>query len=93
MVGTPIGSLFTSSQFLNIGSTAAMMLAVGEVLADFSQENVLTALVTLQPLANMLNGWLKQSAWPPPTVAKCVWLSFSMSISPPLALTRKQVML
>ncbi len=36
IVGTPIGSLFTSSQFMNIGSTAAMMLAVGGVLVDYS---------------------------------------------------------
>ena len=32
IVGTPIGSLFTSSQFMNLGSTAAMMLAVGGVM-------------------------------------------------------------
>ena len=50
IVGTPIGSLFTSSQFMNIGSTAAMMLAVGGVLAGFSEENILTALVTLTVL-------------------------------------------
>ena len=31
IVGTPIGSLFTSSQYMNIGSTAAMMLAAGGV--------------------------------------------------------------
>ncbi|MCP4360621.1 MAG: SulP family inorganic anion transporter [Chloroflexi bacterium] len=50
IVGTPIGSLFTSSQFMNIGSTAAMMLAVGGALAGFSEENILTALVTLTVL-------------------------------------------
>jgi SulP family sulfate permease len=53
MVGTPIGSLFTSSQFMNIGSTAAMMLAVGGVLAGFSEENILTALVTLTVLIGL----------------------------------------
>jgi SulP family sulfate permease len=53
MVGTPIGSLFTSSQFMNIGSTAAMMLAVGGVLAGFNEENILTALVTLTVLIGL----------------------------------------
>ncbi len=47
IVGTPIGSLFTSSQFMNIGSTAAMMLAVGGVLSGFSSDNIVTAMVTL----------------------------------------------
>ena len=53
IVGTPIGSLFTSSQFMNIGSTAAMMLAVGGVLVDYSEENVLAALVTLTVLIGL----------------------------------------
>ena len=53
IVGTPIGSLFTSSQFMNIGSTAAMMLAVGGVLAGFSEENILTAMVTLTILIGL----------------------------------------
>ncbi|HEY54414.1 MAG TPA: SulP family inorganic anion transporter [Caldilineae bacterium] len=50
IMGTPIGSLFTSSQFMNIGSTAAMMLAVGSVMAGFSGDNILTALITLTVL-------------------------------------------
>ncbi len=33
MVGTPIGSLFAGSQFMNIGLTSAMMLAVADALA------------------------------------------------------------
>jgi SulP family sulfate permease len=53
IVGTPIGSLFTSSQFMNIGSTAAMMLAVGGVLAPFSDENIVTAMVTLTVLIGL----------------------------------------
>jgi SulP family sulfate permease len=53
IVGTPIGSLFTSSQFMNIGSTAAMMLAVGGVMANFSAENTLSALVTLTVLIGL----------------------------------------
>ncbi len=47
IVGTPLGSLFTSSQFMNIGSTAAMMLAVGGALSGFGEAEILTALVTL----------------------------------------------
>lgn len=50
IMGTPIGSLFTSSQFMNIGSTAAMMLAIGGVLANFSDDNILTAMITLTVL-------------------------------------------
>ncbi len=53
IVGTPIGSLFTSSQFMNIGSTAAMMLAVGGVLSGFSAENIVTAMVTLTVLIGL----------------------------------------
>ena len=53
IVGTPIGSLFTSSQFMNIGSTAAMMLAVGGVLAAYSDENIVTAMVTLTVLIGL----------------------------------------
>jgi sulfate permease, SulP family len=53
IVGTPIGSLFTSSQFMSIGSTAAMMLATGSVLIEFSNENILSALVTLTVLIGL----------------------------------------
>ena len=53
IVGTPIGSLFTSSQYMNIGSTAAMMLAVGGVLAGVSDENIVTAMVTLTVLIGL----------------------------------------
>jgi SulP family sulfate permease len=53
IVGTPIGSLFTSSQFMNLGSTAAMMLAVAGVLADFNNENVVAAMVTLTVLIGL----------------------------------------
>ncbi len=53
IVGTPIGSLFTSSQYMNIGSTAAMMLAVGGVMANFSGDDVLTALITLTVLIGL----------------------------------------
>ncbi|MEA3334920.1 MAG: SulP family inorganic anion transporter [Chloroflexota bacterium] len=47
MTGTPIGSLFTGSQFINIGLTSAMMLAVADVLAGMDAGDTLTALFTL----------------------------------------------
>ncbi|HFD39054.1 MAG TPA: SulP family inorganic anion transporter [Anaerolineae bacterium] len=53
IVGTPLGSLFTSSQFMNIGSTAAMMLAVGGALSGFGESDLLTALVTLTVLIGL----------------------------------------
>jgi len=50
MVGTPVGSLFTSSQFMNIGLTAAMMMAVADGLAGVDSSSMVTALVTLTVL-------------------------------------------
>jgi len=62
MVGTPIGSLFTSSQFMNIGLTAAMMMAVADGLAGVDSSSIVTALVTLTVLIGafqLLLGWFK----------------------------------
>jgi len=50
MVGVPVGSLFTSSQFMNIGLTAAMMMAVADGLAGVDSGSMITALVTLAVL-------------------------------------------
>lgn len=50
MTGTPIGSLFTSSQFMNIGLANAMMIAVGDALLGFSSEDLITAMLTLTVL-------------------------------------------
>ena len=50
MVGTPVGSLFTSSQFMNIGLTAAMMMAVADALVGMDGNTMITALVTLTVL-------------------------------------------
>jgi SulP family sulfate permease len=47
MTGTPIGSLFTGSQFMNIGLTSAMMLAVADALEGVDEPNFLTVLFTL----------------------------------------------
>jgi SulP family sulfate permease len=62
MVGMPVGSLFTSSQFMNIGLTAAMMMAVADGLSGIDSGSILTALVTLTVMIGLLQlllGWLK----------------------------------
>jgi len=53
MTGTPIGSLFSGSQYMNIGLTSAMMLAVADAMAEVSSENFLTALFTLAVLIGL----------------------------------------
>jgi SulP family sulfate permease len=47
MTGTPVGSLFSSSHFMSIGLTSAMMLAVADALAGFDEPELLAALFTL----------------------------------------------
>ena len=47
MVGVPVGSFFTSSEFMNIGLTVAMMMAAAGGLAAFSGDTLPTALLTL----------------------------------------------
>lgn len=47
MTGTPIGSLFTGSQFMNIGLTSAMMLAVADAMTGIGKSQFLSALFTL----------------------------------------------
>jgi SulP family sulfate permease len=47
MTGTPVGSLFTGSQFMNIGLTSAMMLAVADAMAGIDDSQFLTTLFTL----------------------------------------------
>ena len=37
MIGVPIGSLFTSFQFMNLALTGAMMLGVAGVTTDLSE--------------------------------------------------------
>ena len=53
MVGMPVGSLFTSSQFMNIGLTAAMMMAVADGMAGIGSGDIFTALVTLTILVGI----------------------------------------
>ena len=53
MTGTPVGSLFTGSQFMNIASTSAMMLAVADALIGFDDSEFLSALFTLALLVGI----------------------------------------
>jgi SulP family sulfate permease len=62
MMGVPVGSLFTSSEFMNIGLTAAMMMAVADGLVGIDSGSIVTALVTLSimiGLFQILLGWFK----------------------------------
>ncbi len=47
MVGMPVGSLFTSSQFMNLSLIAAMMMAVTDGMMGISSGSIVTALVTV----------------------------------------------
>jgi len=53
MTGTPVGSLFSGSQYMNIGLTSAMMLAVADAMVGVSSDNFLTALFTLAVLIGL----------------------------------------
>ena len=53
MVGTPIGALFTSSEFMSLGPTSALMLIVGGILAGYSADTAVTAMVTLTVLVGI----------------------------------------
>ena len=50
MTGTPIGALLTSSHFMSIGLTSAMMLGVADALAGYSDSEFLGAMFTLAVL-------------------------------------------
>jgi SulP family sulfate permease len=47
MIGMPIAGLFTSSQFMNVNLTAAMMLITYNALAGFGSETVAGAMMML----------------------------------------------
>ena len=52
MLGTPAGSLFTGSQFMAIGLTSAMMLAVNDARLELGSAPI-TALFTLTLLVGL----------------------------------------
>jgi SulP family sulfate permease len=53
MVGTPVGALFTSSEFMSLGPTSAMMITVGTALAAYSGDTAVIAMVTLTILVGL----------------------------------------
>lgn len=53
MTGTPVGALFSGSQYMNIGLTSAMMLAVADAMTGFNAEDFLPALFTLTLLVGV----------------------------------------
>ena len=55
MTGSPIGALFTGSQFMNIGLTSAMMLAVADAMAGIDDSQFLTTLFTLTFLIGLFH--------------------------------------
>ena len=54
MTGVPLGSLFTGTQFMNIGLTSAMMLATKDALAGYDSATMLGALFTLTFLVGLI---------------------------------------
>ena len=53
MVGTPVGALTTGSVFMTVAVTSAMALAVGDSLAGYSGDELLTAAITLTILVGL----------------------------------------
>jgi SulP family sulfate permease len=53
MVGTPVGALATGSVFMTVAVTSAMALAVGDSLAGYSGDELLTAVITLTILVGL----------------------------------------
>lgn len=54
MIATPIGALFTSSVFMNVSTTGALSVAVGDALYFFPTEQKTTALITLVLLIGLV---------------------------------------
>jgi len=62
MVAVPVAALFTSSVFMNVSSTAALSLAAGAELVDFTAEQripALAALVLMVGAVQLLAGLLR----------------------------------
>ena len=53
MVGTPLGALFTGSEFMTINATGAMAVVMAGVLAEFGREQQESVLVTLTVLVGL----------------------------------------
>jgi len=53
MVGTPLGALFSGSEFMTINATGAIAVVVAGVMAEFSPAQQASALVTLTVLVGL----------------------------------------
>jgi SulP family sulfate permease len=53
MIGTPVGAMATGSVFMTVAVTSAMALAVGDSLAGYSGDALLTAVITLTILVGL----------------------------------------
>ena len=53
MVGTPVGALFTSSEFMSLGPTSPLMLTVGTALAAYSGDTACDS-----------HGYIDHPGWP-----------------------------
>lgn len=62
MIATPIGALFTSSVYMNVSTTGALSVAVGDALVNFPAAQKTAALITLVlliGLVQLLSGVLR----------------------------------
>jgi SulP family sulfate permease len=53
MVATPVGAFFTSSEFMQIAPTSALMIMVGSSLMEFPLDTILPAIVTLSIMVGL----------------------------------------
>jgi SulP family sulfate permease len=63
MVGTPLGALFSGSEFMTINATGAIAVVMAGVLADFRSEQQGSILITLTVLVGVLQVLLGLFRW------------------------------
>ena len=54
MIATPVGALFTSSVYMNVSTTGALSVAVGDALVNFPVAQRTAALITLVLLIGLV---------------------------------------
>lgn len=54
MIATPVGALFTGSVFMNVSTTGALSVAVGDALVGYTGDQRTTALITLTLLIGVV---------------------------------------
>jgi len=83
MFGTPVAALTTGSQFMYVSNTGALAVAVGSVLAAYSQDEILLALAVLTMLVGafqLLLGLLRMG-WIVRFVSHSVMVGFMTGIA------------